>query len=81
MNAYQSFLVRKRRYCEHQSDFQLCTEKATTVRQIYGRDTVLCETHAKRIDAVRKSDKQQEQDETKKETRPCTLTNSKKAIT
>jgi len=60
MTPFHAFLIRQRQWCEHQSDYQLCYERATTVRQVYGRDTVFCSEHAKRIDAVRKSDKKQE---------------------
>jgi len=60
MTPFHAFLIRQRQWCEHQSDYQLCYERATAVRQVYGRDTVLCAEHAKRIDAVRKSDKKQE---------------------
>jgi len=56
MNYFHDFLIRHRVYCCR----DLCYRRGTTVRQINGRDEVLCSEHAGRLDAVRKSDKKQE---------------------
>ena len=57
---YHEFLIKHRVYCEFGSGFKLCLEYASTVRNLNGRDTVFCSEHAGRLDAVRKSDNQQD---------------------
>jgi hypothetical protein len=54
--AYYSFLIRKRLYCDRCLD---AFTKATTVRNVNGKDLVLCAEHASRLDAARKSDAKQ----------------------
>jgi hypothetical protein len=54
LESYHAFLLRNRVYCEHPS----CgLTEAVTVENVNGRDTCLCETHANRLKAARKSDK------------------------
>jgi len=60
LESYHAFLIKYRRYCERETQYQPCYNYATEVRNINGRDTVLCSEHAGRLDAVRQSDKKQE---------------------
>jgi hypothetical protein len=59
MTAYHSWLIRQRRWCERCSDLN----KATTVVNVNGRDEVMCQNHAGRLDAARKSDRKQSEEQ------------------
>lgn len=54
---YHSWLIKQRRYCDRCLD---ALTQAVTVRKFHGKDLVLCAKHAKRLDAVRQSERKQE---------------------
>ena len=62
--SYYDFLIRHRIYCERCTDLT----HATTVEKVNGRDTCLCDIHAQRLKAARKSDAVFEEQEAKCQT-------------
>jgi hypothetical protein len=56
MTQFQQWLVRQRIFCDRCKSLT----NATTVRKLNGKDLTLCQEHANRLDAARKSYKKQE---------------------
>jgi len=56
-DPYHRWLIKQRIYCERDA----CFREPTCVVKFNGRDTVLCDEHAGRIEAVRRSEEKQQQ--------------------
>lgn len=56
-SAFHAWLIRQRKYCDRCMD---AFTPAVTVRGFNGKDLVLCDVHASRLDAVRQSEKLQD---------------------
>ena len=52
---FHQWLIRQRIWCDRCSDLT----KATTVRNLNGKDYVMCNEHAGRLDSVRQSERKQ----------------------
>jgi len=55
--SFHAWLIKHRVYCERCTDLIY----AKVVRNFNGKDMVLCQTHADRLDAVRQSERKQDQ--------------------